>query len=94
MLRRLELIQLERVKSMMRYCPPNGTEGLARSLVRGSSRVPLPPASSTDFLSMTIAIALGGLGGLATVRLGGLDVGLSMPVGVLLGIAYLPAAKQ
>jgi len=45
----------------------------------------LPSASSTDFLSMTIAIALGGLGGLATVRLGGLDVGLSMPVGVLLG---------
>ncbi len=45
----------------------------------------VPPASSTDVLSMTIAIALGGLGGLATVRLGGLDVGLSMPVGVLLG---------
>jgi len=45
----------------------------------------LPPASSTDLLSMTIAIALGGLGGLATVRLAGLDVGLSMPVGVLLG---------
>ena len=45
----------------------------------------LPPASSTDFLSMTAAIALGGLGGLATVRLGGLEVGLSMPVGVLLG---------
>ncbi len=45
----------------------------------------LPPATSTDLLSMTVAIALGGLGGLATVRLGGLDVGLSMPVGVLLG---------
>ena len=45
----------------------------------------VPPASSTDMLSMTIAIALGGLGGLATVRLAGLDVGLSMPVGVLLG---------
>ena len=45
----------------------------------------IPPASSTDLLSMTIAIALGGLGGLATVRLAGLDVGLSMPVGVLLG---------
>ena len=45
----------------------------------------VPPASSTDVLSMTIAIALGGLGGLATVRLGGLEVGLSMPVGVLLG---------
>ena len=45
----------------------------------------LPPPSSTDLLSMTIAIALGGLGGLATFRLAGLDVGLSMPVGVLLG---------
>jgi len=45
----------------------------------------LPPPSSTDLLSMTVAIALGGLGGLATVRLAGLDVGLSMPVGVLLG---------
>ncbi len=45
----------------------------------------LPPASSTDFLSMTVAIALGGLGGLATVRVAGLEVGLSMPVGVLLG---------
>ncbi|HMU61243.1 MAG TPA: hypothetical protein PKA66_05625 [Gemmatimonadales bacterium] len=45
----------------------------------------LPPANSTDFLSMTVAIALGGLGGLATVRLAGLEVGLSMPVGVLLG---------
>jgi len=45
----------------------------------------LPPPSSTDFLSMTVAIALGGLGGLATVRLAGLEVGLSMPVGVLLG---------
>jgi putative transport protein len=45
----------------------------------------LPPASSTDLLGMTVAIALGGLGGLATVRLAGLEVGLSMPVGVLLG---------
>jgi len=45
----------------------------------------LPPTGRTDLLSMTVAIALGGLGGLATVRLGGLDVGISMPVGVLLG---------
>ena len=34
---------------------------------------------------MTIAIAIGGLVGLVTFRLAGLDVGLSMPVGVLLG---------
>ena len=45
----------------------------------------LPPAASTDLLSMTVAIAIGGLGGLLTVRLAGLEVGLSMPVGVLLG---------
>ena len=34
------LMQLESVKSMMRYSPPNGTAGLARSRVSGSSRVP------------------------------------------------------
>src|SRR5208282_2564033 len=31
---------------MIRYLPPNGTAGLARSRVRGKSRVPLPPAST------------------------------------------------
>ena len=45
----------------------------------------LPPATSTDLLALTFAIALGGLGGLLTFRLAGLAVGLSMPVGVLLG---------
>ncbi len=45
----------------------------------------LPPAARTDLLSLTLAIAIGGLVGLASFRLAGLDVGLSMPVGVLLG---------
>lgn len=45
----------------------------------------LPPATSTDLLALTFAIALGGLVGLLTFRLAGLAVGLSMPVGVLLG---------
>jgi len=45
----------------------------------------LPPATRTDLLSLTLAIALGGLLGLASFRLAGLEVGLSMPVGVLLG---------
>jgi len=45
----------------------------------------LPPATSTDVLALTFAIALGGLVGLLTFRLAGLAVGLSMPVGVLLG---------
>ena len=45
----------------------------------------LSPASSTDMVALAAAVALGGLVGLATVRLGGLDVGLSMPVGILLG---------
>ena len=39
--------QLESVKSMIRYRPPNGTAGLARSRVKGSRREPLPPASTT-----------------------------------------------
>src|SRR5438477_11094823 len=39
-----ELIRLLRTKSTMRYRPPKGTAGLARSLVNGYSRDPLPPA--------------------------------------------------
>ena len=39
------LMQLDNVKSIMRYNPPNGTAGFARSRVSGSSRVPFPPAS-------------------------------------------------
>src|SRR5713101_6352789 len=39
-----ELIKLLRTKSTMRYFPPKGTAGLARSLVSGYRRVPFPPA--------------------------------------------------
>jgi hypothetical protein len=39
--------QLLSVKSMIRYSPPKGTAGLARSRVSGSRRVPLPPARIT-----------------------------------------------
>src|SRR5579884_1771175 len=39
-----ELTQLLRVKSMMRYLPPNGTAGLARSRESTLSRSPCPPA--------------------------------------------------
>src|SRR5574338_295279 len=42
--RRPEFKQLLRVKSMMRYFPPNGTAGFARWSVRGCRRSPLPPA--------------------------------------------------
>src|SRR3954447_1814988 len=37
-------MKLLRTKSTMRYFPPKGTAGLARSFVSGYSRVPLPPA--------------------------------------------------
>src|SRR3990170_1057211 len=37
-------MQLLRVKSMIRYLPPNGTAGLARCAVKGCSRSPRPPA--------------------------------------------------
>ena len=39
-----ELTKLERTKSTMRYRPPNGTAGFARSAVSGCKRSPLPPA--------------------------------------------------
>ncbi len=42
--RKPEFARLERTKSMIRYRPPKGTAGLARSRVRGSSRRPSPPA--------------------------------------------------
>src|ERR1700683_379490 len=41
-----ELMKLLRTKSMMRYLPPKGTAGFARSLVSGYNRVPFPPAST------------------------------------------------
>src|SRR3954467_11125393 len=43
-LKTFELTKFDRQKSMIRYRPPNGTAGFARSRVRGSSRVPAPPA--------------------------------------------------
>ncbi len=43
MLRSPELMQLLRVKSMIRYLPPKGTAGLARSAVSGWRRSPRPP---------------------------------------------------
>src|SRR2546423_12610266 len=39
-----ELTQFERVKSMIRNLPANGTEGLARFSERTLRRVPSPPA--------------------------------------------------
>src|SRR5436305_153116 len=45
---RLELMQLEMGISTRRYLPARGTAGLARSLVKGKSRVPAPPPMMTD----------------------------------------------
>ena len=42
-----ELTQFDSVKSMIRYLPPNGTAGLARSCDRMDSRSPSPPARMT-----------------------------------------------
>src|SRR5208337_2216618 len=47
MRRRPECRQLLSVKSMMRYLPPKGTAGLARSAVSGCNREPTPPAKRT-----------------------------------------------
>src|SRR5437016_4371424 len=42
------LARLDSAKSIIRYRPPNGTAGLARSAVRGISRLPSPPASTIE----------------------------------------------
>src|SRR5947208_2166306 len=51
MRRRFELMQFERVMSMMRERAPKGTAGLARSRVSGQRRSPWPPARSTTMAS-------------------------------------------
>src|SRR5580698_7695981 len=55
--RRSELMQLERVMSMMRYCPAKGTAGFARSRVRGKRRSPAPPASNTPRVSLIFFVS-------------------------------------
>src|ERR1035437_7362040 len=54
-----ELIKLLRTKSTIRYLPPKGTAGLARSRVRGKSRLPLPPASTMPNTRICDGPALG-----------------------------------
>jgi putative transport protein len=43
------------------------------------------PSAATDMITVAAAITIGGLIGLPTIHLMGLDIGLSVPVGVLLG---------
>src|SRR5690349_10854626 len=55
---RPEFVKLLMTKSMMRYLPPKGTAGLARSSVSGQSRRPSPPARiivSTFFMRAILA---------------------------------------
>src|SRR3954453_11938062 len=48
-----ELTQFDSVKSMIRYLPPNGTAGLARTDDRIDSRSPSPPARMTAITGFT-----------------------------------------
>src|SRR5450755_1582981 len=48
-----EFTQLLRVKSMIRYLPPNGTAGLARTDDRIERRSPSPPARITAIIGFT-----------------------------------------
>ena len=48
-----ELTQFDRVKSMIRYLPPNGTAGFARTDDRIESRSPSPPARITAITGFT-----------------------------------------
>src|ERR1700752_2459038 len=51
-----ELTQLDSVKSMIRYLPPNGTAGLARSWERIERRSPSPPARITAIVRFTVRV--------------------------------------
>src|SRR3954470_11139728 len=48
-----EVTQLESVKSMIRYLPPNGTAGFARSCERIERRPPSPPPRITAIVRFT-----------------------------------------
>ena len=48
-----ELTQFDSVKSMIRYLPPNGTAGFARTDDRIESRSPSPPARTTAITGLT-----------------------------------------
>jgi len=48
-----EFTQLDRVKSMIRYLPPNGTAGFARMEDRIDRRSPSPPARITAITGFT-----------------------------------------
>ena len=48
-----ELTQFDSVKSMIRYLPPNGTAGLARTEDRIDRRSPSPPARMTAIVRFT-----------------------------------------
>ena len=51
-----EFTQLQSVKSMIRYLPPNGTAGLARTEDRIERRSPSPPARITAMTGFTRSI--------------------------------------
>ena len=51
-----ELTQFDSVKSMIRYLPPNGTAGFARTDDRMDSRSPSPPARMSAIVRFTVAL--------------------------------------
>src|ERR671910_1089207 len=54
--RRSALRQLLIGMSTIRYFPPSGTAGFARSLVSGKSRVPAPPPRMTESTSFGLSV--------------------------------------
>ena len=57
-----ELTQFDSEKSMIRYLPPNGTAGLARTEDRMDSRSPSPPARISAIVRFTCEIVAPGIG--------------------------------
>ena len=63
-----EFTQLLSVKSMIRYLPPNGTAGLARTEERIESRSPSPPARITAIVGLIAVPSSSGPGDLPVGR--------------------------
>src|SRR3954466_1205278 len=83
-LRYRALTRLLSAKSTSRYTPPYGTAGLARSAVRGMSRLPSPPARTTAMTFFGAAMA-GPYGVLRRSHYGGERAYRSVDAGVPTG---------
>src|SRR5215207_5763167 len=89
-----ELTQFDSVKSMIRYLPPNGTAGLARTDDRIESRSPSPPARMTAITGFTNGRPSRGCGRRRGGYEGGVQGDCRASTRVVLGARSAPGRDQ